>query len=367
VRLYKRGRVWWARYFDAASRKFRRRSTKLTDRGAAERVARDYELVGADPDGAARETATLAGALDDLKRENDARVIEKKMAPATAIFYERRARQLLRLVGEGVMPNRLALLRPRHIDALVDARRAEGWKAHTIAKDLITMRLALRLAKRRGKWKGDLEEFMPERFSANYQPVERWLPHAELWALLAELPPARAAWVAFAVATSANLSEAAKATAEDIVDRDMKPDNVHIRGTKRRTRDRRVPIVKDWQTRLLEAARSALPKAGPLFAPWTKMDRDVKRACEKAGIAPCSSNDIRRTFGTWMRADGVPPALIGDMMGHIDSRMAERVYARLDAEQVAKLVRGTVPPLYRLDTHASNPLDDNHQKEPANK
>lgn len=30
-----------------------------------------------------------------------------------------------------------------------------------------------------------------------------------------------------------------------------------------------------------------------------------------------------------MRADGVPPHLIGAMMGHADSRMVERVYGRL--------------------------------------
>jgi hypothetical protein len=57
-----------------------------------------------------------------------------------------------------------------------------------------------------------------------------------------------------------------------------------------------------------------------------------------AGIERCSPNDLRRTFATWMRADGVPPNLIGSMMGHADSRMVERVYARLGIEALGAAV-----------------------------
>jgi hypothetical protein len=69
---------------------------------------------------------------------------------------------------------------------------------------------------------------------------------------------------------------------------------------------------------------------GMLFTPWANnVSRDIHAACERTGIDHCSPNDLRRTFGTWMRADCVQPHLIGAMMGHTDSRMVERVYGRL--------------------------------------
>jgi hypothetical protein len=53
-------------------------------------------------------------------------------------------------------------------------------------------------------------------------------------------------------------------------------------------------------------------------------------------IKPCSPNDLRRTCATWLRQDGAPPDLIAPVMGHVDTRMVERVYGRLplqDREQ----------------------------------
>jgi integrase len=40
-------------------------------------------------------------------------------------------------------------------------------------------------------------------------------------------------------------------------------------------------------------------------------------------------NDLRRTYSTWLRADGVPNELSAPTMGHKDTRMLDRVYARL--------------------------------------
>lgn len=360
MRIYKRGKVYHARFWDASIQDYDRRSTRCTDRAAAELVAKRWEQSGADPDRAALEGATLEAAFDDLNAENEARVREKKMAHDTADFYKKRTMQLRRLVVEGFLPRLLADLRPRHVDAAIDSRRAQGVSAHTIAKDLIALRLTLKLAKRRGKWKGDIAEVMP-RFGAGYTPRARWLPPHDLAALLAELRPDRGAWVAFAIATSANLSEAAKARRDDvIVDRDLKPEKVHVRGTKRDTRDRKVPIVYDWQSALLEAALSALPAKGALFTSWTKIDRDLKAACRRARIAPVSTNDLRRTFGVWMRASGARIEDLSPMLGHADGRMAERVYARINVEQLVGLLRGApvlVQPVCKTEGHEPDSAD----------
>lgn len=62
------------------------------------------------------------------------------------------------------------------------------------------------------------------------------------------------------------------------------------------------------------------------------MIRDLALACRRSGIERCSSNDLRRTFATWMRMEGLPTDILGATLGHVDSRMVERVYGRLSPE-----------------------------------
>lgn len=339
MRLYKRGRVYWIAYYDASAKQHKRVSSKLTDRNAAFSLGCKLERHGADPDGAAAAEATLSDALDAVIAEYKRLATEGEKSPQTVEFYRKRASQVLRMVSVGKLPALLAELRAKHVDDMIDFRRDEGTKRHTIQKDLIVLRLALKMAKRKGRWRGDLDEVLPHRFGSGYEPVERWLTPVELWGLLAELRSDRAAWVAFAIATGANYSEAAKA-----VHRDVKPGNIHLRGTKRETRDRQVPLVFAWQGALLAGALSALPREGPLFLrPWSasNMARDLAKASRAAGIAPCTSNDLRRTFGTWMRASGASLELLAPAMGHATTRMVEQVYARLDVTQLTALLKAS--------------------------
>ncbi len=119
-------------------------------------------------------------------------------------------------------------------------------------------------------------------------------------------------------------------------DVDLKTWVVRLRGTKRTTRDRRIPVVsfaRPWLT----LAMRYFP-----FAHWQNVRRDLHVACDAAGIARCSPNDLRRSIATLMRARGVEPHLIGAYLGHADSRMAERVYGRLAVEQLGHLLEAAV-------------------------
>jgi len=64
---------------------------------------------------------------------------------------------------------------------------------------------------------------------------------------------------------------------------------------------------------------------GRLFLPRTKFGQTLKRACARAGIPRCTPNDLRRTYSTWLRADGVANELSAPTMGHKDTRMLDRV------------------------------------------
>lgn len=58
--------------------------------------------------------------------------------------------------------------------------------------------------------------------------------------------------------------------------------------------------------------------------------------CARAGIPPCTPNDLRRTFGTWWREHEVEPHLIGSLLGHKGSRMVERVYRRMAVQSLGR-------------------------------
>jgi len=152
----------------------------------------------------------------------------------------------------------------------------------------------------------------------------------ELEALLGELLEDPVARVAFTIATSAEAAATERAMRDDV-----SPDRpfVQVRGSKRATRWRKVPIVASWQRELLDfALEHAQGRDERLFLPRTKFGQTLERACARAGIPRCTPNDLRRTYSTWLRADGVPNELSAPTMGHKDTRMLDRVYARLPPE-----------------------------------
>jgi len=104
---------------------------------------------------------------------------------------------------------------------------------------------------------------------------------------------------------------------------------VLLRGTKRKTRFRTVPIVSPAQQSLLAYALEHAKGTGDaLFQPWGNVRRDLADACEEAKIERCSPNDLRRTLASWQVEAGMPLFPIAQAMGHKDTRMLERVYGR---------------------------------------
>lgn len=314
---------WWCRVPNPAGGKHLRISTGQQDRKAAlaewRRLCRESV---ARPDQAKDET-TLADALD--RRIDERRAAGR--AAGTLDSLTKKARQLVRVIGSETL---VSAVSARVVDEYIATRLREGAQRTTIAKELSALRGALKLARRQGYAAPALEEVMPLDFSPRYKPRERALSEAEIEKLLDALPPKRAAIVAFILATGATYPSEVQNLRKSDIDRARWM--VRLRGTKRETRARTVPVVafaRPWLDR-------ALPYAP--FEPWTNVRRDLHAACDDAGIARCSPNDLRRSIATLMRAQGVEPSLIGAYLGHGDSRMAERVYGRLAPDQLAHLL-----------------------------
>ena len=113
----------------------------------------------------------------------------------------------------------------------------------------MALRVALKLARRAGKWHGAPEAILPVGFKADYLPRNRFLRIEELEKLLHELVPEHAARVAFIVATSANWRESELA----------------LRGD----------VAEDFSTVLLRSAT----RCSPIFASRTAVP--VQQTCSK--------------------------------------------------------------------------------------
>jgi len=331
-RLFRRGKVWYGWFFDSEGAR-QQRSTKCTDKRAAEAVLREWERRAADPSYAASHAATLDEALRRF-------LVDRKLkvrAGGTLDSYRDKAGHLLRILGA---ETRLAQVNAQAVDRFIDQRLQEGAAANTVHKELTVLRGTLKVAKRRGEYTRDIAEVMPSGFSKDYQPRERFLSGPELQALLAELTADRAARVAFIVATGARWGESVRARREDI---DVGKGFVALRGTKTKNARRVVPIVGAGVDLIDHALRFAGGEQGQLFGAWGNVRRDLEAARKRAGIAKVSPNDLRRTYATWLRQATVEPHLIGAAMGHADSRMVERVYGRLPPESLALALRWRRP------------------------
>ena len=337
-RLFKRGRVWYGWFYQDGQRVVR--TTKCRDRAAAEAAVRPWERDASDPDHAAARTATVTVALQRLLSLDEEEVRAGRRSADTVEFHRSKAGHLVRVLETDERGEHVAFplerLRAIHVDGYISRRRSEGAADTTISKELVVLRKSLRLAIRAGLWRGRVEEVIPVAFSPGYEPRKRALTADELAKLLGQLTDDRAARVAFIVATSACWRETELARREDVA-----PDRtkVLLRGTKRKTRFRTVPIVSPAQRSLLEyAVEHAKGHGDSLFQSWRNVRRDLAEACTRAKIERCSPNDLRRTFASWQVEAGVPLFPIAQAMGHRDTRMLERVYGRQTPEQLAALM-----------------------------
>lgn len=335
--VYLRGAVYWIQH------RGRRTSLKTTDAEAALLAAQRVHRKSADPSyAAASERALSAVAESWLAAAPTDSNRRRPPTPETLEMYGYHIGHFNRLLGPALP---LADLDAEVVDRYVAARRREyigksttkHVSARTVDKELGTLRQILRYALRRGWYHRPLEAVLPDSAGGSYEPGTRWLPLEGVRLLLAQLPPARAATCAYIVATNADWCAVERAERYDLgASLKVCSRTVLVRGTKNPKRWREVPVLAVFGE-LLEAPRAWLLAQGG-FPPWGNAVRDLAAACKRAGVPRVTPRDLRRSHGKILRARGVSPHLIGGMLGHVDSRMAELVYARIEPEDLARLV-----------------------------
>jgi integrase len=349
MHLRQRGAIWYATFYDEGGKRAER-STGVTDETAARAILATWEREAADPDRGAA-AMTLNDALAMLVEDRQARVRNGSGSQETVDFYRKKAGHLVRVFGHDF---RLARLKDAaQVWRYIDARRAEGMLDTSIEREITTLRGALRLAKERCVWKGDIEGVIPSTFEPVYKPRERSPRRQEALALLPHLLPDAAAAVAFILATSAEDAAMVRARREDVSEilDDASP-RVHVRGSKNKRRDRLVPIVSDEQRLLLTYALKHAQGVGPrLFRSLSNLRRAILEACEHAGIAPLSPHSLRKAAGQWLIDLGVPLELVSRVLGHADTRITETVYAKVREEDVNDRILDAIDPRYAKKAH----------------
>jgi integrase len=383
--LYKRGAVWWGWRRKFAGGPLSRASTGCRDRAAARLVKAEWERMAADPARYAADKATLGEALS-MYMEAQHRA---DLSRHTVKTYDLHCRQLARVLDQDTP---LKAIGRHSFEAHIKQREAEGTHPHTVSRELVRLRAVLVEAKHKGLYPHELVGIRP-RYSKHYEPRKRALPMDELMRLGKQLRADRLAHVAFVVATGCRFIESCRARAGHI-----SPEGyVYLDGSKTELAKRTIPIAPPLRPFLEFALRNApgsqpqspgllvgepseaaaserragpgpgvptdaVASGGSLFPRWTNSRRDILEACKRAGIAPVTWNDLRRTNATLLAEAGVDGDLGHKLLGHSDDRMWQAVYAKPRPAALAKRLEAV---FHGTESAQATPLEARKREEIA--
>lgn len=325
-----RGAVYWTNLFG------RRRSTGCTTLRLA-RAWKDTKLLdAANPRLAAAQKATLAAAIADLIAE----LRRRGRSPATIRKNEQKLGHFPRLWGKDC---KLASVDAKLVASYIDARLEDDGAAAdtklsrtTIRDELAALRQMLKLARRHGMYSYAIEDVLPDRFETGHVPRKDYVPFHKLHLLFGQLPRHRRAHVLFYCVTGGRTADSFRALRKDF---DAAAWSILVRGSKTPKSWRTIP-VPEFLRWLVVILLATAPGDEPLFLPWSEgsMNRDIKAACTRAGLAPVSTNGLRRTFGHALRMAGYSLDVISKLFGHTTEKLARDVYADFDAAELAAIV-----------------------------
>jgi integrase len=102
-----------------------------------------------------------------------------------------------------------------------------------------------------------------------------------------------------------------------------------------------VPMTPDIRKRLREARKGALTD---YVVEWAQakvgsIKRSFALAAERAGLEDVTPHVLRHTGASWMAEAGRPMSEIAAVLGHSDSRITERIYAKFSPRHLRKSVK----------------------------
>ncbi|WP_417796536.1 tyrosine-type recombinase/integrase [Terasakiella pusilla] len=169
-------------------------------------------------------------------------------------------------------------------------------------------------------------------------PKERYLNKQEYRALLAACrSPYIKLFVILALSTAGRQSAILELTWDRI---DFTHNNIKLstaEGGESKKGRATVPMTAKAREALLEAKQAALTDY--VIEYNVKNVKTIKkafeRACQRAGLTAVTPHTLRHTAAVWMAVEGASMSKIAQYLGHSDSRITERVYARFSPQHLS--------------------------------
>lgn len=311
-------RLWYARCYyvtPEGKRDFKKRSTGVAVTGKqsevnAQTIADDLESkISAGRGRSSRESRTLKQALAALVSDQET----AERSDANLEIITQKSYHLLKFFGPD---RRLHTIDEAAVKNYVKKAREAGRAATTVARELLVLRQAFGAV-------GQLVPKFPE-LGDPPPPRDRVLEVEEQQKLIMAVAPNRR----LMLRTFLQVGGPRKSEIDKFVEIDWKTHEAHIQGTKTTNSIRKVPIPDE----LFVDLKAEFGKEGfHGFEPWVNIDRDLRKAAERAQIKTLSCNDLRRTYATHMARSGVDPLRLAALMG-TSVKMLETVYARLEKQ-----------------------------------
>jgi integrase len=336
-----RGDTWYADYYDRNGKRCKP-SLQTSDAKVAREKLRDLEL--ATTDRVPHKTETIDAALEyfvDVAHANSPK--------GTISCYRQKARHVSGILGATDCD---ALTREA-VERYIAARLKDHAHPHSVHKELVVLRGALKSAKDHHRFHGSLD--VVPKFAAHYEPRRVFQTPEQFIAMIEQLAPLRpnskpgplarqearrcnrTLWCMLIALASPRYGEVEALQWEHV---DFARNRIQIPKGKTLSR----PIALDPQLRIwLEAMRQP---SGPVVGPWHMIRRDLPNACRRAGVPRVTPNDLRRTFASWLVQAGVSNLIVSRLLGHSSTRMVDLVYGQLDEATLSRAIAnlpGSIP------------------------
>lgn len=236
----------------------------------------------------------------------------------------------------------LGYLRPEEVTpaktrAYVAHRRKIGRQDGTIWTELNHLQIALNWATSRRLVSGSVSIEKPQK----PPPRDRRLTRQEARRLLdaADFPHVALA-IALMLGTAARVGAILELTWDRVDFERGFITYANSREMLRRKGRATVPMTEDLRQRLQEARRGAISEYVVEWAAHQvgSVKRGFARAVERAGLEDVTPHVLRHTAASWMAEAGIPMTEIAAVLGHTDSRTAERVYARFSPSYLRRAI-----------------------------
>ncbi|MDE2326520.1 MAG: site-specific integrase [Rhodospirillales bacterium] len=280
---------------------------------------------------AALRTKNREEALAALKAlaEKPGSMLGPTVADAYHAYLQDKERQRPKDAWKRLMPF-FAQITPEQVDRptcrrYIAARREAGAGDGTISTELIYLRAALRFVNPNTPAVIEMppkppprsDHLTPEQYDALLAAATT--PHVRLFIILA-------------LATAGRMTALLELTWEQV---DFERGQIRLgQGVSRLKGRATVPMTRRAREALEQAAKARQTDFVIEYGgkPVTKIRKAFARAAERGGIPWVTPHVLRHTAAVWMAEAGVPMAQIAQVLGHTNTAITERVYARFSPD-----------------------------------